>query len=117
VYLPFQPLTEEPPHEIDKYSSRPLHFSQLAYPYKHTNNHQVVVREDFSKQRCDSLVSDIKMALSTLVEMDKAQVEKYKQHVSTHTRARHGHKKKNPAENMKDNHSLQAKHDKSHPIC
>ena len=57
------------------------------------------------------------MALSTLVEMDKAQVEKYKQHVSTHTRARHGHKKKNPAENMKDNHSLQAKHDKSHPIC
>ncbi|KAK5942630.1 hypothetical protein PMZ80_005195 [Knufia obscura] len=78
---------------------------------------RVVVREDFSKQRCDALVTDIKMALSTLTQMDKDQVEKYKSHIEDHTRARHGHKKGIKHENLKDNHSLQAKHDKSHPIC
>ena len=38
---------------------------------------RVVVREDFSKQRCDSLVTDIKMALQVLGEMDKKTMEKY----------------------------------------
>jgi len=57
------------------------------------------------------------MALSTLTEMDKVQVEKYKKHIEDHTRARHGHKKGKKPANLKDNHSLQAKHDKSHPIC
>jgi len=79
---------------------------------------RVVVREDFSKQRCDALVTDIKLALQTLTEMDKAQVEKYKKHVEEHTKTRPGQKKKKRAQgNMKDNHSLQAKHDKSHPVC
>jgi glutamate decarboxylase len=40
---------------------------------------RVVVREDFSKQRCDSLVVDIKMALQTLSEMDKKTMEKYQE--------------------------------------
>jgi glutamate decarboxylase len=38
---------------------------------------RVVVREDFSKSRCDSLVADIKLALKTLNEMDKKAVENY----------------------------------------
>jgi glutamate decarboxylase len=38
---------------------------------------RVVVREDFSKARCDSLVMDIKMALQTLGEMDKKTMERY----------------------------------------
>lgn len=40
---------------------------------------RVVVREDFSKQRCDSLVIDIKMALQVLSEMDKKGMEKYRE--------------------------------------
>jgi len=40
---------------------------------------RVVVREDFSKQRCDSLVMDIKMALQSLGEMDRKTMERYKQ--------------------------------------
>lgn len=40
---------------------------------------RVVVREDFSKNRCDSLVSDIKLALSVLQEMDKKQLESYQE--------------------------------------
>ena len=40
---------------------------------------RVVVREDFSKARCDSLVIDIKMALQTLSEMDKKSMESYQE--------------------------------------
>jgi glutamate decarboxylase len=40
---------------------------------------RVVVREDFSKSRCDTLVADIKLALQVLGEMDKHTMESYKQ--------------------------------------
>lgn len=40
---------------------------------------RVVVREDFSKNRCDSLVSDIKLALSVLQEMDKKTLASYQE--------------------------------------
>lgn len=40
---------------------------------------RVVVREDFSKARCDMLVQDFKLALQTMTEMDKKSVEKYQQ--------------------------------------
>lgn len=38
---------------------------------------RVVVREDFSMARCDSLLADIKLAMKTLSDMDKAMLEKY----------------------------------------
>lgn len=38
---------------------------------------RVVVREDFSRSRCDILVNDIKLALQVLSEMDKKTMEKY----------------------------------------
>lgn len=38
---------------------------------------RVVVREDFSMSRCDTLVADIKMALANLDEMDKTMLEHY----------------------------------------
>lgn len=40
---------------------------------------RVVVREDFSKNRCDSLVADIKLALSVLQEMDRKTLESYQE--------------------------------------
>lgn len=40
---------------------------------------RVVVREDFSKARCDSLVTDIKLALQVLGEMDKKTMERYQE--------------------------------------
>lgn len=43
---------------------------------------RVVVREDFSMSRCDQLLSDIKLALKSLREMDQAMVERYTQYVS-----------------------------------
>ena len=40
---------------------------------------RVVVREDFSKSRCDSLVMDVKLALQVLGEMDKKTMKSYQE--------------------------------------
>jgi glutamate decarboxylase len=40
---------------------------------------RVVVREDFSRSRCDSLVADIKLALKALSDMDKKTMERYQE--------------------------------------
>jgi glutamate decarboxylase len=76
---------------------------------------RVVVREDFSKQRCDSLIIDIKMTLQTLGEMDKKTMERYQEAIiKNHRHTKHGmHAKDYKGEK----HSLQGKHGKSHPIC
>lgn len=42
---------------------------------------RVVVREDFSKSRCDSLIMDIKQAIEALDEMDKKSIEKFQTYV------------------------------------
>ena len=43
---------------------------------------RVVVREDFSRARCDALIKDIKMATELLDSMDKKQVEKLTTYVA-----------------------------------
>jgi glutamate decarboxylase len=42
---------------------------------------RVVVREDFTRSRCDALILDFKHALETLNSMDKATLEKHKEWV------------------------------------
>lgn len=42
---------------------------------------RVVVREDFTKSRCDALIADFKLAISTLDEMDAKRLEQQKQYV------------------------------------
>lgn len=75
---------------------------------------RVVVREDFSMNRCDSLITDIKLALKTLGDMDKTLMEKYKSHVRSHSNsakgAMHPHYRN-------ETHSLQGKTGKTHGIC
>jgi glutamate decarboxylase len=36
---------------------------------------RIVVREDFTKSRCDALIQDFKLALQTLDQMDKKKIE------------------------------------------
>lgn len=43
---------------------------------------RVVVREDFSRSRCDMLIKDIKLAVDTLNSMDKGTVENHVEYVS-----------------------------------
>jgi len=76
---------------------------------------RVVVREDFSKSRCDSLVTDIKMALQVLGEMDRKTMERYQDHVKNNTRS--GRAGTTVHHYKHEKHSLQGKHGKSHPVC
>lgn len=79
---------------------------------------RVVVREDFSRSRCEALVKDMALAMKTLMETDAGalahhdEISKRKKDESKSE----GHKK--VGEHYKsEKHSLQGKHGKSHPIC
>ncbi|KAJ5623559.1 Glutamate decarboxylase 4 [Penicillium lividum] len=76
---------------------------------------RVVVREDFSMNRCDSLLIDFKLAIQTLEDMDQAMMTKYKAHMVSH-RAHPRHKKTHQAYHD-EKHSLQGKDGKSHVVC
>lgn len=76
---------------------------------------RVVVREDFSRSRCDALIKDFKLACETLNAMDKPTIEKHKEHVKKHTS--HGKKKPNHKHYQNEKHSLQGKTGKTHAVC
>lgn len=66
----------------------------------HTNEMKmlrVVVREDFSKNRCDSLICDIKLCMELLDAMDKETIKKHEQFIRTHAmhsgQSKHNHPK------------------------
>ncbi|KAI1183104.1 glutamate decarboxylase [Nemania serpens] len=77
---------------------------------------RVVVREDFTKNRCDALLSDIKLCQGLLEKMDsdsiKAQEEYIRDHAVNSADARHNHPRF-----RKEKHSIQGKHGKTHAIC
>ncbi len=76
---------------------------------------RVVVREDFSRSRCDALISDLHLVLKMLKETDSKWLKEYTEKTKA---ARHNtaHRKK-MNKHFSDGHSLQAKHGKSHPVC
>lgn len=57
---------------------------------------RVVVREDFSRSKCDMLLADIKLCLGLLKEMNqetvKQQGEFIQNYITTHGKSEHGHK-------------------------
>lgn len=77
---------------------------------------RVVVREDFSKSRCDQLLCDIKLCMELLEEMDKDQIKKHQdfvqKHVSHSGKSTHNHEKY-----LDEKHSLQGKSGKTHAPC
>ncbi|OJJ48439.1 hypothetical protein ASPZODRAFT_61761 [Penicilliopsis zonata CBS 506.65] len=87
----------------------------------HSNNlkmMRVVLREDFTMNRCHTLLEDIKAALKTLKDMDKNTMEKFEQlshiHGSNSARAQRKHKH---SYYHGEKHSLQGKTGKTHAIC
>jgi len=77
---------------------------------------RVVVREDFSRSRCDALIADIKLAFDTLSKMDEKQLEQHVEHRKTHG-ARSGKHRKMNQHFTDESHSLQGKHGKTHAVC
>ncbi|KAK2002591.1 glutamate decarboxylase [Colletotrichum falcatum] len=77
---------------------------------------RVVVREDFSKARCDALIADIKLCMGLLEQMDQASVRRQQDFIHKHhltsSKASHNHPKF-----RKEKHSIQGKHGKTHAIC
>lgn len=77
---------------------------------------RVVVREDFTRARCDALLTDIKLALDVLGSMDKGRVEQHVEHVKKHSTAS-GKSKHNHNKYRGEKHSLQGKTGKTHAVC
>lgn len=77
---------------------------------------RVVVREDFSRSRCDALVADIQLALHFLSKLDDQKLELHQEHMKAHG-AKTG-KHKNVNNHFADEtHSLKGKHGKTHGVC
>ncbi|APA07666.1 hypothetical protein sscle_03g024360 [Sclerotinia sclerotiorum 1980 UF-70] len=77
---------------------------------------RVVVREDFSKSRCDQLLNDIKLCCSVLNEMDKETIKKNQEYIKMHS-THVGKSKHNHPHYKNEKHSLQGKTGKTHAIC
>ncbi|KAF4121674.1 glutamate decarboxylase [Geosmithia morbida] len=82
---------------------------------------RVVVREDFSRSKCDILLADIKLCQEQLVSLNrdalKAQDDFIKKHISAHGRLASFNKHHSHHTYKDEKHSLQGKTGKTHGIC
>jgi len=102
---------------------------------------RVVVREDFTKSRCDALIADFKLALETLDAMDTKRLQQQKEYVDLRYPTvpseanfcfRHVAEflmrrrstllgslppKRQATAHFTDDHSLQGQHGKTHGVC
>lgn len=76
---------------------------------------RIVLREDFTRGRCDLFLRDLKAGIDHLESLEQKDIEKDRAAHKSRQGSRqsrmgkkHGHK---------DTHSLQGKHGKSHGIC
>lgn len=76
---------------------------------------RVVIREDFTKARCDQLIFDIRQTLAALDSMAKVEIEKHEELVKR-TVTHHG-KNRNQNKHYKGEKHTLAKHGKTQPIC
>ncbi|ESZ96124.1 glutamate decarboxylase [Sclerotinia borealis F-4128] len=77
---------------------------------------RVVVREDFSKSRCEHLLDDIKLCCGVLDDMDKETIKKNQEYVKMHSTHVRKNQHNHPSY-KKEKHSLQGKTGKTHAIC
>ncbi|KAI6709449.1 hypothetical protein JHW43_008027 [Diplocarpon mali] len=77
---------------------------------------RVVVREDFTKSRCDQLLSDIKLCVGVLDDMDREEMKRNEKFIMEHN-SHSGKASHNHAAYRKEKHSLQGKTGKTHAIC
>ena len=83
---------------------------------------RVVVREDFSRSRCDSLVADIKLAVETLKGMDQKKLEEHTSSVTSPccvfvvTDAISSHVKKHATASGKSKHNHPAYKQEKHSL-
>ena len=77
---------------------------------------RVVVREDFSRSRCDALLQDLSAAVHALDKMDEAKLAMHKEQHKSHA-SRTGKSQKMNQQFTDEKHSLQGKTGKTHAVC
>ncbi|KKA30678.1 hypothetical protein TD95_003357 [Thielaviopsis punctulata] len=78
---------------------------------------RVVVREDFTRQRCDKLIDDIKLCMDLLGQIDNDSLTKIGDFVAHKSSAHARRGKHHHSKYSKETHSLQGKTGKTHGIC
>jgi len=77
----------------------------------HTNNLKmlrVVVREDFTRNRCDALICDIRLCAGLLDEMDKESIRKQQEYIHKHQTASAKASHNNPKYQVRSSSSQRA---------
>ncbi|KAH7234241.1 pyridoxal phosphate-dependent transferase [Fusarium solani] len=77
---------------------------------------RIVVREDFTRARCDSLISDIALCCQLLEDMDKESSKRFEAYINKHLTALGKSDGAHP-EYKDETHSLQGKMGKTHAVC
>lgn len=77
---------------------------------------RVVVREDFTRNRCDSLITDIKLCTHLLEQMDADAVKRQQEFINKH-HIHSGKSSHNHPAYKGEKHSLQGKTGKTHAVC
>ena len=90
---------------------------------------RVVIREDFSRSRCEQLITDLKMCLGLMEEMDEKMMAQYKEFQKKrekHMKGPKWHTEKKDGKGVGEkssekygdqSHNLQGKTGKTHPVC
>lgn len=76
---------------------------------------RIVLREDFTRGRCDLFLRDLKASIDHLDSLEKRDIEKDR--AAHKDRQGGGRSKQGQAKGHPDKHSLQGKHGKTHGIC
>ncbi|PKS11767.1 hypothetical protein jhhlp_001060 [Lomentospora prolificans] len=77
---------------------------------------RIVVREDFSKSRCDNLITDIKLSVDFLDNLDRESIKRHEAYILKHHTAS-GRATHSPTVYTKEDHSLQGQTGKTHAVC
>ncbi|KAJ3530342.1 hypothetical protein NM208_g9371 [Fusarium decemcellulare] len=77
---------------------------------------RIVVREDFTRTRCDSLISDIALCCQLLKDMDKEDSKRLETYINKHLTSLGKGEGAHP-EYANESHSLQGKTGKTHAVC
>ncbi|USP80354.1 Glutamate decarboxylase 4 [Curvularia clavata] len=81
---------------------------------------RVVVREDFTKSRCDALIADFRLALQTLDALDAKKIQEHKEHQFAMRRRSTLVSpifQRRATDHFQEKHSLQGKTGKTHAVC
>ncbi|KAI9901682.1 hypothetical protein N3K66_003499 [Trichothecium roseum] len=118
-------LGEDPDREFDEFAlARTLRSRGWVVPAytmaPKTNNLKmlrIVVREDFSRSKCELLLADVKLCIGLLKDMDKESLERQQTYVQRHVMSS-GKAQQQKSDAYKDEtHSLQGKTGKTHAVC